>query len=133
MKIVLAASSQARSGYKRSKFSRNNFISLVAPYSGGNQWNNQPNCNRRGFNLNEGDGQHRCRWGISMNNENNCGSNDASIGFGCFSNSNCCSQRRFGAGGSRWSGDRRFATAGWILISKAPYVVLSAQNEVYIR
>jgi len=102
--------------FKKSKFSRGDLINFVKPFSSGDQWGNQPNCNTRGINLNEAGGQHRCRWGITMNNENNCGSNDASIGFGCYSNDNCCSARRFGAGGSRWGPDRRYPTAGFILI-----------------
>ena len=42
--------------------------------------NNQPNCNARGF-KNTG-GTHALRWGIAGNNENDCNSNDSTIGMG---------------------------------------------------
>eukprot|EP00729_Bicosta_minor_P002489 gene2489-5730_t len=104
------------SSQRNNKHGRGQFINAVSPFSGGNQWGNQPNCNAKGFNVVVDGGQHRCRYGISMNNENDCSSNDASIGFGCYSNNNCCDQRRIGAGGSRWSPDKRYPTAGYIWV-----------------
>ena len=65
--------------------SRANFISWFQ--NAGNDsgfitnFNNcQPNCNARGFN-NTG-GTHAIRWGIAGNNENDCNSNDSTIGMG---------------------------------------------------
>ena len=44
------------------------------------QWDNQPHCNVRGFNV---DVSLDCRYGIMMNNENDCNSCDSWVGFGC--------------------------------------------------
>eukprot|EP00730_Choanoeca_flexa_P017338 TRINITY_DN8334_c0_g1_i3.p1 TRINITY_DN8334_c0_g1~~TRINITY_DN8334_c0_g1_i3.p1 ORF type:complete len:512 (+),score=75.17 TRINITY_DN8334_c0_g1_i3:1-1536(+) len=45
-------------------------------------WNNQLNCNERGFQL---EGRHyRCRYGMSMNNEDDCFSSDTILGLGCY-------------------------------------------------
>ena len=44
--------------------------------------NNQPNCNARGFNNTAS--QHAMRWGIAGNNENDCNTNDSTIGMGCY-------------------------------------------------
>ena len=41
----------------------------------------QPNCNQYGFYHTTPTSQHR--WGTAGNNENDCNSNDSSIGFGC--------------------------------------------------
>jgi hypothetical protein len=43
-------------------------------------FDNQPNCNQAG--TNKSYGTHSVRIGISMNNENDCNSNDSSVGFG---------------------------------------------------
>ena len=42
-------------------------------------FDSQPNCNQAGTNKNY---SHTVRIGISMNNENDCSSNDSSVGFG---------------------------------------------------
>ena len=65
--------------------SRANFISWFqgAGNDGGfvtNFNNNQPNCNARGFNSTGG--SHAVRWGIAGNNENDCNTNDSTIGMG---------------------------------------------------
>ena len=65
--------------------SRANFISWFqgAGNDGGfitNFNNNQPNCNHRGFNATTSSSS--IRWGISGNNENDCNTNDSTIGFG---------------------------------------------------
>ena len=65
--------------------SRANFISWFqgAGNDGGfvtNFNNNQPNCNARGFNSTGG--SHAVRWGIAGNNENDCNTNDSTIGIG---------------------------------------------------
>ena len=47
-------------------------------------YGNQPYCNVAGYNLTPGRTDHaRCRFGLLMNNENECGSPDSAIGFGC--------------------------------------------------
>lgn len=69
--------------------SRNNFLNWLAGagtnFDNGfvtNMNNHQPNCNHRGFNAVTATSS--TRWGISGNNENDCNSNDSTIGFGCF-------------------------------------------------
>ena len=42
--------------------------------------NNQPNCNSRGFKNTSS--SHAVRWGIAGNNENDCNTNDSTIGMG---------------------------------------------------
>ena len=67
--------------------SRANFISWIQGAGSGfdngfiTNFNNcQPNCNQRGFV--QTSSSHAIRWGISGNNENDCNTNDSTIGFG---------------------------------------------------
>ncbi|MBR58041.1 MAG: hypothetical protein CMH54_08455 [Myxococcales bacterium] len=79
----------------------------------GSKWDNQPNCNLKGFQLSAS--QTNCRYGISMNNEGDCTSNDASIGFGCHTNS-FFPNRTTQCGGSRWTPDEAYPQRGWIFV-----------------
>jgi hypothetical protein len=64
---------------------RNNFVSLFQGAGNDNGFitnfnNNQPNCNQAGFL--QTSSSHSIRWGIAGNNENDCSTNDSTIGFG---------------------------------------------------
>ena len=49
-----------------SRYSRNSFMTAMsAAGTNPGNWNNQPNCNAMGFNL-QINNQHRCRWGLIM-------------------------------------------------------------------
>ena len=57
------------------------------------------------------------RFGITMNNENECNSNDSSIGFGCYTNNESTSgDRNCAAGGFRWNATVRYPKNGWIFV-----------------
>ena len=60
--------------YRATSLGRNTWKFLL-----GSRASLQPNCNKEGFNVNEGD---RARIGILGNNENDCNSCDSRIGFG---------------------------------------------------
>ena len=69
--------------------SRNDFLNWVAGAGTGfdngfvsNMNTHQANCNHRGFNATTA--TSFARWGISGNNENDCNSNDSTIGFGAY-------------------------------------------------
>lgn len=82
-------------------------------------WDNQPYCNHAGFNVDGTDSDYGHRWGISMNNEADCASNDSSVGFGTFTNGQYTSGaglRNANAGGARWNSDQRFAYKGFIFV-----------------
>jgi hypothetical protein len=76
-------------------------------------WNNQPNCNSRGFNVSVNEGGNR--WGISMNNEGDCTSNDSSVGLGSHTN-NFYANRTSNAGGSRWNPDAAYHYNAWVWV-----------------
>jgi hypothetical protein len=81
-------------------------------------WNNQLNCNRVGFNRGDSSGSF-VRFGISLNNENDCNSNDAAIGFGTYTNNQTTPAqgvRNVAAGGHRWSPDARYPYQGFIFV-----------------
>jgi hypothetical protein len=68
-------------------------------------FDNQPNCNQAG--TNKSYSTHSVRIGISMNNENDCGSNDSSLGFG----------GTFGPSGyARWDPTSTGMFIGWIWV-----------------
>jgi hypothetical protein len=97
-------------------YTRAQFISWSQQAS--SNWDNQPNCNNAGFNvnLNPGPGaQTACRYGITMNNEADCNTNDSTIGIGCHSN-NFAANRYTAAGSSRWATDQRFPLRGWVWV-----------------
>jgi hypothetical protein len=81
-------------------------------------FDNQPNCNTTGFNVTN---VTNCsmRWGITMNNEGDCSSNDAAVGMGTYTNNytNLASGvRNVNAGGHRWSTDARYPGLGYIFV-----------------
>ena len=92
-------------------YSRTDFLNWIDV--GNSNWNNQPNCNVKGFQITVTGG--RCRYGISMNNEGNCSSNDAAIGFGCYTPFNV-PLRVISSGGFRWAPDVRYNRRGWIYV-----------------
>jgi hypothetical protein len=72
------------------------------------QWDNQPYCNVKGFNAQANTG--KCRYGITMNNENECNSNDSAVGFGC-------DVGDMSAGYDTWGNCcESFRTRGWIYV-----------------
>ena len=94
--------------------SRNDFLNWIPESS--SQWNNQPYCNRNGFNRTDSS-RTGMRFGHTMNNENECNSNDSAIGFGCYTNNqNTSGDRNCAAGGFRWNGTVRYPYNGWIFV-----------------
>ena len=94
--------------------SRNDFLNWIPESS--SQWNNQPHCNRNGFNRTDSNAA-AMRFGHTMNNENECNSNDSAIGFGCYTNNQSSSgSRNCAAGGFRWNGTVRYPYNGWIFV-----------------
>lgn len=81
-----------------------------------NNWDNQPYCNRVGF-FRQDSSNTGMRFGITMNNENECNSNDSSIGFGIYTNNqNTSGDRNAAAGGFRWNGTTRYPRSGFIFV-----------------
>lgn len=81
-----------------------------------NNWDNQPYCNRVGF-YRQDSSSTGMRFGITMNNENECNSNDSSIGFGIYTNNqNASGDRNAAAGGFRWNGTVRYPRSGFIFV-----------------
>ena len=81
-----------------------------------NNWDNQPHCNRVGFYRSDSNATGM-RFGITMNNENECNSNDSAIGFGCYTNGqNTSGDRNCAAGGFRWNGTTRYPRSGFIFV-----------------
>ena len=108
----------ARDAFTGSQFntslSRNDFLGWIPESS--SQWNNQPHCNRNGFNRTDSNAA-AIRFGHTMNNENECNSNDSAIGFGCYTNNQSSSgSRNCAAGGFRWNGTVRYPYNGWIWV-----------------
>lgn len=100
-----------------SSVDRENFLSWIGNTGiSRNNWDNQPHCNRIGFNRTDSSSTGM-RFGITMNNENECNSNDSAIGFGCYTNNQSTSgDRNCAAGGFRWSGTVRYPKNGWIFV-----------------
>lgn len=76
-------------------------------------WNNQLYCNVKGFQVSTSGAQ--CRYGIIMNNENNCSSSDSAVGFGCQTN-NYAPGRSTSAGAHRWEPTVAYPEKGWIFV-----------------
>ena len=94
--------------------SRNDFLNWIPESI--SQWNNQPQCNRYGFNRTDSS-RTGMRFGHTMNNENECNSNDSAIGFGCYTNNQSSSgDRNCAAGGFRWASTVRYPYNGWIFV-----------------
>jgi len=103
--------------YNVSTLGRSNFLTWIANAgTPASNWDNQPNCNRIGFNRTDSSNS-AMRFGITMNNENECNSNDSAIGFGCYTNNQSSSgDRNCAAGGFRWSSTVRYPYDGWIWV-----------------
>jgi hypothetical protein len=69
-------------------------------------YSNMPNCNASGFN--QQCVYSRCRFGITLNNENDCGSCDATIGFGCEQVAGGAYNTSYSSGGANWNTPYRF-------------------------
>jgi hypothetical protein len=113
---VTARSAFTGSQFNMDSMSRSQFMTWIntAGVSSSN-WDNQPNCNRIGFNRTDSS-QTAMRFGITMNNENDCTSNDSAIGFGTYSNNDTNGVRNVPAGGHRWSSDQKFPLQGYIFV-----------------
>ena len=95
-------------------FSRSDFLNWIPESS--SQWDNQPHCNRNGFNRTDSS-SCAMRFGHTMNNENECNSNDSAVGFGCYTNNQSSSgSRNCASGGFRWNGTVRYPYNGWIWV-----------------
>ncbi|MGC6511038.1 MAG: fibrinogen-like YCDxxxxGGGW domain-containing protein [Myxococcota bacterium] len=92
-------------------YSRADFLNWIPEAS--SNWDNQPNCNVKGFQPSATNAN--CRYGITMNNEGDCTSNDAGVGFGCHTQ-NHYPNRFSSAGGHRWSPDQAYSHRGWIFV-----------------
>ena len=96
--------------------SRSQFMSWInTAGTNSNNWDNQPHCNRIGFNRTDSSAT-AMRFGITMNNENDCNSNDSAIGFGTYTNNDTGGTRNIPAGGHRWNGDQKFPHQGYIFV-----------------
>jgi hypothetical protein len=103
-----------------SQNSRAQFLSWFQTGTGqaSSNFDNQPNCNTTGFNVTSASSAAH-RWGITMNNEGDCSTNDSGIGFGTYTNGNTTSGsgvRNVGAGGHRWSPDVRYTALGLMFV-----------------
>jgi hypothetical protein len=76
-------------------------------------FDNQPNCNVDQINANYT--YAGARIGIALNNENDCSSDDAAVGFGTYGNSN--SGDGTGCGGSSWNPGNQYRGHGWLWIN----------------
>ena len=99
--------------------SRANFLSLMAGAgTASSNWDNQPNCNHAGFNVGPIN-NYAMRWGISMNNEADCSSNDSAVGLGCYTNNYTdinAYVRNCNAGGFSWNSDTRYPKQAFIWV-----------------
>ena len=100
--------------YNSNMPNRNQMLDWILQYR--TEWDNQPHCNRVGFNRTDSSNTGM-RFGITMNNENECNSNDSAVGFGCYTNNQSGSgSRNCAAGGFRWNSTVRYATSGYIFV-----------------
>jgi alpha-tubulin suppressor-like RCC1 family protein len=77
-------------------------------------FNSQPYCNLSGYNAVAGSYFiSQCRFGLIMNNENDCGTPDAAIGIGCHRNYDGAS---IGAGSLSFDSWTVYSQRGWIYI-----------------
>ena len=74
-------------------------------------WDNQPNCNVDAVNANGT--YHAVRFGITFNNENDCGTNDSGVGFGQYRNG----LSELACGGIKWNTDVRYPCHGWFWVN----------------
>jgi len=97
--------------------SRSEFLNWQNSATGAStsNWDNQPNCNTAGFNISLNGTEHQCRWGLQMNNEGDCSSNDAAIGIGCHTN-NYYSGRTGNCSAHRWNPDQIWHEDGWVWV-----------------
>jgi hypothetical protein len=104
-------------GQKNTGFGRSAWLNWFATGTGqaASNFDNQPNCNAEGF-CHTSASAVAMRFGITMNNEGDCNSNDSCIGFGTYSNNDTGGTRNIEAGGHRWSPDARYAAQGFIFV-----------------
>ena len=119
-RVGVTAKSVFTGSQSGSSNSRAQFLSWFQTGTGQSSTNfdNQPNCNTAGFNVTSVSGA-AMRWGITMNNEADCSSNDAAVGFGTYTNSYptpAQGVRNVAAGGHRWNPDARYSAQGFIFI-----------------
>lgn len=95
-------------------YSRTDFLNWINVAN--SNWNNQSNCNVRGFQISVDGGEAKCRYGITMNNENDCNTNDSAVGFGCFTQFTTVPVRNISCGAFRWNSDVRYNRRGWIYV-----------------
>jgi hypothetical protein len=112
----------ARTAFTGSQFNldsmtRQQFMTWFQTGTGQSSTNfdNQPNCNRIGLNRTDSSAT-AMRFGITMNNEGDCNSNDSAIGFGTYTNNDTGGVRNIAAGGHRWNPDQKFAAQGYIFV-----------------
>ena len=74
-------------------------------------WDNQPNCNVDA--VNAYGTYHGVRFGITMNNEADCATNDSGVGFGHFRNG----QADLSCGAVRWNPDTLYPCHGWFWVN----------------
>jgi hypothetical protein len=96
-----------------SQHDRGTWKNWINPFSG-DQYGNQPHCNNGA--IQQASHGAKCRYGFGMNNENDCNSNDAYIGFGCFTDGGGNPVHRHGVGAFRWNPSKRYDLAGFILV-----------------
>lgn len=105
-------------GSSSSQHGRSGFLNWIAGAgTAASEWDNQANCNHTGFNISGS--AYAMRWGISMNNEGDCSSNDSGVGFGTYTNNQDnlnSGVRNVNAGGHRWNGDARYSYKGLIFV-----------------
>jgi len=103
---------------RSSKNSRSTFLSWFSTGTGQatSVFDTQPYCNQGGFNYTSVSNV-AMRWGWTMNNENECNSNDSAIGFGAYTNGQSSSgTRNVQAGGFRWNPTVRYPAQGFIFV-----------------
>ena len=104
------------SQFNLDSMSRSQFLNWIsAAGTAASEWDNQPHCNRIGFNRTDSSSVG-VRFGITMNNEDDCNSNDSAIGFGTYTNNDTGGTRNIPAGGHRWSSDVKFPKQGFIFV-----------------
>ncbi|MEC9071433.1 MAG: fibrinogen-like YCDxxxxGGGW domain-containing protein, partial [Myxococcota bacterium] len=90
-------------GHVNSSYGRTDFFNWVDEPS--NFWDTQPHCNVHGFNVTNSSA--KCRYGISMNNEGDCNSNDSWVGLGC---------HHLSAGAVSWNPGATYARQAWVFV-----------------
>jgi len=96
-----------------SQHDRGTWKNWINPFTG-DQHGNQPHCNNGA--IQQASHGAKCRYGFGTNNENQCNSNDAYIGFGCFTDGGGNPVHRHGVGAFRWNPSKRYDLAGFILV-----------------